>query len=409
MKKIVLVLFALIFSGCAQIGGMQSTYVKPQADLSAPSFKNIAAGERKIMLSWYPVEKAKGYEIFRGPCKKCNFVQIGKTGKGITKYIDNGGLFEHLGDNTIYFYRIAAVNSAGNIGQPSSVVSSKTLQAPNPPDKLEASSHKARHIILTWMPSDDPSVIGYYVYRYASNNRFIRIAIVSGRLTSIYDDKGLKDGTKYFYAVSSYNRAGSVGRLSKAVSGITKFPPLPPTSVKTVSNMPRRVLVIWHQSATENIKQYQIQRAKGNGAFYNLSVVGSATTHFIDKNLTAGTIYRYRIKAIDMNDIAGDYSMIATTVTEPLPDPPTDVSVTELSNGNVMLSWKKSDTADVVSYIIWKRYWLVVTQQAGKSDGTTLVDENVKRNTSYTYWIKAVDSSGQLSIDSASVTIKTSK
>lgn len=409
MKKIVLVFLALIFSGCARIGVTESAYVKPQANISAPKFRSIASGERKIMLSWYTVENAKGYEIFRGPCMKCNFQSIGRTGKNITKYVDKGSLLEHLGDNTTYFYRIAAVNRAGSIGQLSAVISSTTIKAPNPPDDMNASSNKARKIIITWMPSDNISVAGYYVYRYRSNNQFVRIAIVSGRLTSIYEDKGLKNGTKYYYAVSSYNMAGAVGKLSKTVSGVTKFPPLPPTLVETVSDMTKRVLITWHQSASNDIKQYQIQRAKGNGAFYNLAVVDSTITHFIDTNLTAGTIYRYKIKAIDMDNIAGNYSKIATAVTKQLPAPPADMSVTELSNGNIMISWKKSTTADVVSYIIWKRYWLVVTQEVGTSDGTTLIDSNVKKNTSYTYWIQSVGSSGQLSLHSASVTIKTSK
>ncbi|NOZ83251.1 MAG: lipoprotein [Epsilonproteobacteria bacterium] len=411
MKKIIFAfLLILIVSGCAQLNVNRNSYVTPTANLSAPIIENAIAGERSVLINWRSVPDAGGYEIFRGSCAKCNFVSIGKTDKNITRYLDKGGLLGHLGDNMSYFYRVAALDSSDNLGKLSRVIKATTIGAPQPPVNPAASKGKAQKIIITWRPSDDPSVIGYKLYRSrAIDTQFALIARISGRLNSLYVDRRLKNGTKYFYRISSFNRVGATGTLSKAAAGVTKFPPLPPPVVKAISNMPKRSVVIWQPSPNNDIKNYYIERSKPGENFYRIAVVDGHTTRFIDKNLDAGTTYRYRIRAIDKDNIKSEYSVIAAATTKPLPLAPTQLSIDEMSNGNIMISWKKSETKDVTGYVIWKRYWLVVTQEAGKSDGTTFVDNNVKRNTSYTYWIKSVDEAGQFSKNSKEITIKTSK
>ncbi len=410
MKKIVLALVLILsISGCAKFTE-RTSYMVEKANLAAPTIETVITGERSVLISWNPVKHAAGYELFRGTCKSCNFNSIGKTDKNMTRYLDKGGLFSHLGDDTTYFYRVAAIDSSGNIGKLSKIIKATTKPAPMPPENLKASNGKPKKIILTWNPSEDMSVIGYKLYRANSRNtQFIKIATISGRLNTVYVDSKLKDGTKYFYKISSFNEVGATGVLSNPVAGVTKLPPLAPASVKAISNLPKRVVILWKPSPDNDIKNYDIERSESGENFYRIATVGGNMTRFTDKNLKAGTTYRYRIRAIDKDNIKGDYSPVAEAVTKPLPLAPTQVTASEMSNGNIMISWQKSKTEDVTGYIIWKRYWLVVTQEAGKSDGTTFVDNNVKPNTTYTYWVQSVDEAGQYSKPSEKIVIKTSK
>lgn len=85
------------------------------------------------------------------------------------------------------------------------------------------------------------------------------------------------------------------------------------------------------------------------------------------------------------------------------PSAPTDLTVTSLTATSVSLKWNAAvDNIGVKNYQIFRNDVLITT-----TSNLTFVNSSLKRNTSYTYKVRAVDAAGNLSTFSNSITVRT--
>lgn len=200
------------------------------------------------------------------------------------------------------------------------------------------------------------------------------------------------------------------------LSGTTVPPPdtQGPTAPSNLQALPStsaaRMDLSWNASSDDTgVASYRIER---NGAL----VATTTGTVWTDANSLAwATTYQYRVTAVDA---AGNASAPATTsgttmaapVTPPPPPPPPPPAadtvaptvpggfwVTQSSSSTRMyLAWNPStDNVGVAGYRVYRNGTLVVTLTGGVTEWTD--DNNLRRNTTYTWAIEAFDPAGNVS------------
>jgi hypothetical protein len=86
-----------------------------------------AAGTSSILLKWSPNEDAdlRGYNVYRSDSESGPFVRVNEhTVESSSRYEDGG-----LSALTVFFYRVAAQDTSGNVGEPSPVIGISTSPA----------------------------------------------------------------------------------------------------------------------------------------------------------------------------------------------------------------------------------------------------------------------------------------
>ncbi|MGI0088645.1 MAG: fibronectin type III domain-containing protein [Nitrosotalea sp.] len=195
------------------------TVPQPPAGLKATS-----ASSSEIDLSWtVPSSNGgstiTGYEIERSTDSGTTWsTVVANTGSTSTAYSDSG-----LAHNTIYTYRVSAINAVG-ISTPSNTTSARTFDTvPTPPTNLIATGNLLR-INLSWTTSNDNGgtpIIGYMIER-STNGGSTWSTIVSntGSTGTTYSDTNVLPLTTYTYRVSAINDVGT-GSPSNAASATT--------------------------------------------------------------------------------------------------------------------------------------------------------------------------------------------
>jgi len=160
-------------------------------------------------------------------------------------------------------------------------------------------------VTLEWAPVSDPGLRGYHVYwqggatvdTLKANRRF-----TAANTLTISD---LDYETTYSFAVSSIDQSNNESALSVSRSGTpyNTTPPLPPEGVDLVAeniDFPR-ITLYWIENTEPDIARYDIYRALSvSGLSDSTNRVAKVTqNNFIDTGVQVGTIYYYRVKAVD--------------------------------------------------------------------------------------------------------------
>jgi chitodextrinase len=273
--------------------------------------------------------------------------------------------------------------------------------APQPPAGLKVLGRTTTAITLAWDPATDD--VGIAAYRISRNGQQVGESPSPG-----YTDNGLTMNTAYSYTVVAVDAAGNVSQPSATASGVTlKVPdtkkPSVPTRVRVTGRSMSSIVLAWSPSVDDiGVTAYQIFR---NGTQVG-SVVG---TRFRDSGLRSKTTYTYQIRAVDA---AGNASALTarvrgTTLTTPdtmPPSVPSGFGSPGQTQTSITLTWHaSSDNVGVYEYLLSRPGLAPV-----HVDGLTYTDKYLSEGTSYTYQLRAVDSSGNVSgVATTSATTKT--
>ena len=264
----------------------QSKSVAPK--LSAPVVKiGHSASSGKPMLTWNAVSSATSYKVYRATSQKGTYSLLGTV--TATSYTNTGAKA-----GTTYYYKVKAVNSAGESAY-SNVVSGRatvtTLTMGH-----SASSGKPQ---LTWKAVSGAA--SYKVYRATSKNGAYSVINTTKALT--YTNVGAALGTTYYYKVEALNAAGKSMGFSAIVEG--KVAPVLAVGYSCVSGKPQ---LTW--KAVPGATEYQVYRSTQQNRGYS-KINTTTSTSYVNTGAKANTTYYYRIVAVKGTAVS-DFSNIVS-------------------------------------------------------------------------------------------------
>ena len=282
--------------------------------LEPPQPVTAKADVGKIVVSWPAVQKPNlaGYLVERaflsdGPYEALSAQALAPATAQFEDDTVQGG--------TTYYYRVRAVNSRGDLGEPSSASAAQAKNPGGPPkvEGLTADSGQSR-IRLTWKPVVFP-VAGYFVERRvvtgtASAEQWVRL---NARVTPepLYDDSlGLASDVTMEYRIVAVAFDNAEGPASNSVQVVVadRSIPEPPSITASSGADGKSQLDFIPASPMDRSTQFLVLRSGSEG---DLGVViGDPLTgdarHFTDQYVSPGERYWYRLVAVGKNGNRSD-------------------------------------------------------------------------------------------------------
>ena len=234
---------------------------------------------------------------------------LGETiGYGARKTQNNGGIY--------------SPTYTGTRGVHISLLGDPTLRLHPviPPSNL-VGAQVGSTVTLTWAPSTDSAIQGYYVYRStAANGPFERVT--ANLLTApTFVDAASPAGAVYMVRAVKLETSGS-GTYYNASQGIfypnnggggAPSAPIAPSNLIATGNGSSSIRLAWSDNSA-NETGFKIERKVGvAGTYATVTTAAANATTFTDSGLAAGTVYFYRLSA--QNTIGGSATVEATAAT----------------------------------------------------------------------------------------------
>ncbi|CAM3437856.1 cellulose 1,4-beta-cellobiosidase [Salinibacter ruber] len=176
--------------------------------LASPSGLSATPGDGTTQLSWEAAGGADTYNVYRSISSGVD-ASSDPLGAGIssTEYAD-----ESAQNGTEYFYVVTAAASGDRESDPSGEVSAVPFAAPS---GLEGTSRDSE-VALSWDAAGGADT--YNVYRSTSSTDGAEgEPLATGVAETSYADTDAKNGTKYYYRVTSVNPSGAESDASSEV------------------------------------------------------------------------------------------------------------------------------------------------------------------------------------------------
>ncbi|WP_282943590.1 S-layer homology domain-containing protein [Paenibacillus sp. RC67] len=261
--------------------------------INAPTGLTVTAGDSQTSLTWDTVVGATYYTVKRSTTPGGPYETIA-TNITDTKYTEKG-----LTNGTIYYYVVTASNIAGESAK-SNEVSAKpsgstiVVKPPAAPTAFKAVAGDAQ-ASLTW-----DTVVGatYYTVKRSTTPGGPYEAVATIITDTKYTEKGLTNGTTYYYIVTATNIAGesaSSNEVSAKPSGGTVVqPPAAPTALKAEVRY-MQVALSW--DTVTGATYYTLKRSLTSGGAYSTVASNLTTNSYLDNSLTTGPTYYYVVTA----------------------------------------------------------------------------------------------------------------
>ena len=350
----------------------------------APTALSVIAATSQAVLVWNPPvsdggTSITGYKVEQSTDGGTTWATlVANTGSASTVYVVSS-----LTNGSSYRFRVSAVNGSG-VGVASSDAVAVPSGSATAPRSLTATASDGQ-VTLTWVaPSSNGgnAVTGYFV-EVSSNGGTSWSTLIADTATTAtsYTATGLANGTTYAFRVSAINVNG-IGAVSSPASA-TPFttPGQVPAILATAGNA--QVLLSWTTPTTDGggaISGYKIERSADNGATWSTLTnnTSSSATNYTASGLTNGTMYSFRVSAVNGAGV-GTASSSANATPFAGAAAPTALSAVP-SSAQVVLSWT-APVATGGSSIVGYR---IETSADGGSSWSTLVSDTASTSTNYT-------------------------
>lgn len=344
-----------------------------QAPATPAEFAATARGTDSIALSWKasadPGQGLREYRIFR------NNIFVTRIDASVLSFTDN-----NRAADTTYNYVIEAVDLAGNRSG-RGTASARTLKAPPAPDKTAPLAPKNFSAVpkgydavqLSWTASSDAS--GIAVYRIMRNG--IALPDLGGDITT-FTDTGLMPKSAYTYQIKAIDNA------------LNSSGPSDPVDVTT--------------NALTGELAWEKHCASCHGAIDTTDKRTRSATEIAGAIMTVSQMVNLGTIGDDTIDAIADALADDTP-----PTVPQNVAAAPASDTIINVTWKAStDTggSGLKNYRLYRNSTLIASPLSGIN---AFADSGLKAETTYSYYLIAVDSAGNESGKSLTVTAKTNK
>jgi fibronectin type 3 domain-containing protein len=280
----------------------------PQTAPAAPTSLNAAASNAQVTLTWTASTGATSYNLYRATTAGGEGTTPLVTGLTGTTFTNTG-----LSNGTTYFYKVTAVNGAGESPPSGEVSATPQVAPPAAPTSLRAAAGNAQ-ITLTWTAS--PGATSYDVYRATTAGGEGPPALVTGLTATTFTESGLINGATYFYKVTAVNAGGQSGTSNEA-SATPQVPPPPAPTNLTATAGNAQVSLTW--TASTGATSYNVYRSTSAGGEGTTPfLTGLTATSFTDTGLTNGTTYFYKVTAVNAGGQSGTSNEASATPTAPV-------------------------------------------------------------------------------------------
>lgn len=393
--------------------GMSTTATAMVVDRTPPAVPTglrAEPGDGRVQLEWLSATAPDlaGYHVERGtgldrPFLRLTSAPLPAAAPFFTDTTVIGG--------TQYFYRIVAVDAAGNESRPGNALSALPLDRTPPDPPVGVLVEVAdRQLVIRWSVSPSADVKGYYVYRGGGEDRLVRLVeqpVTGTEFTDAgYAGAGLEPGEPYNVRVTavdhSYNESDPV--TASAVLPDDE-PPSPPTAFTARSHQGRWIELSWSASAALDVARYVLSRQTAGGVGEAVdSVSASAPRVLRDSTVERGLTYLYSLTAVDS---AGNRSAAATATvsfTGGAPPPAPRFAAARATAEGVEIWWERVVSGELAGYHVYRsRLPTGAPERVTRVpvDGLTFTD--AAGSAEWFYSVRAIDRSGRESASSPAV------
>jgi hypothetical protein len=237
-----------------------------------------------------------------------------------------GGRFQYLDRQAPLgkeaLYRVVLVDARGRDSKRSNLARAPRVEPGPPPEDLRARAGDSQ-VLVAWqgeevepLPKDAPlelrrdHLAGWVVRRKGPEGelKLNERPLTTPQLL----DKSVTNGAEYSYAVASVRRVKDrliEGRLSPWVSATPadQTPPAPPSGLRAVST-DEGVYLRFTPSPDQDTQGYLVYRATGEGWFERVSETLVEENTYVDRDVQARRVYRYKVLAVDESGNRGEFS-----------------------------------------------------------------------------------------------------
>ncbi|MBK36753.1 MAG: hypothetical protein CME26_14655 [Gemmatimonadetes bacterium] len=340
--------------------------VSDETPPSAPSDLIASLNETdlgRVSLTWTPptsdsdgndLTGLAGYRIFRSKESSSSFILLAEIDALQEAFEDTT-----VGQLTIYFYAISAIDEVGNVG-PRSTSANVTTGGVATPRNAAAVSGIER-VTVSWSPNTEAELISYRVLRFADPSDTSPQATFT-TLQTTFVDSPLTVGETVVYKVQAVATGGLESDLSlfvSAVVGADDRAPDTPSQILLEGPSSTTIQVSWRAPRTDTggdeltgLDTYRVYRAleTESAGLILVAEISSSSTAYLDEGLTMGSTYIYRVSSADAE---GNESVLSSAVSRTALGSgivvPTNVQAQATATPDVMVSWTATGNFDSFS------------------------------------------------------------
>lgn len=351
------------YKECSVCKAVTQTKAIPEIKCDKPVISSLANTENGIKVSWKRVKGADSYRVYHrlinGTWKYLGTVAT-------TSFVDTD-----VKNGYWYYYTVRAVNEAGFSDYNTTGNLIQALKTP----KFKSAQNVHQGIKLSWNKINGAK--GYYIYRKAGNGEWQYYCCTSA---TSYTDKKVSNGVIYSYRIRAFRNDTVSGYYSNGITLRRFASPV----LKTPVNTDDGIKVQWNKLSGAT-GYYVYRKTSTSGWKY----IGKTTnTYFTDTKAEAGQTYTYTVKAYNSVGQSSAYNTAGISYKR-LTTP--KIYDADSVSGGIKIKWKDVKGAD--GYYVYRKTANSTWKYLGKTTSKKYTDTTAKKGVTYTYTVKAYNSS----------------
>ncbi len=391
----------------------------------SPQEVRVEAGDKKVNF-WWKVEDKRFHSvnIYRFTqensektlvTQKPIILTTRKGPDGKNGYPDVFFVDKTVKNGVSYFYQLAGIDFFGRETELSAeVMVTPVNRTPPPAPKFLDSKVKLLEVNLVWEPDLSKKVVGLHIYRTSSIYKpFERVTKeMLNPVVMKYTDK-LQEPGNYYYYVASVDKEGNEGKSNMTMAqSLDIYPPPIPQNLSVIADS-GQITLKWDGVKAKDLIGYRLYRTvdADNEDFYALmNAYPVEDTVFVDSlPFNARNRFFYRIVSVDSALNMSDYSNPASAKMPDVvpPDAPFIKEIKIIDGEALDINWLPNLDADLLGFQVFREEIIdssvIATRlnnQIIEANKLNYVDLTAIKNTEYKYFIRAIDSVGNMSVES---------